>query len=104
MLTTIELSGRELGLIKLMADFFVEKPELTAKIESYTTTHYALMSTYSENFGLSIEDTWKAFEELEKKINEAQYVQVEAPYPLKRWSSLSDEELNMLRVLVDYFS
>lgn len=31
MLTSVELSGRELGMIKLMADFFVEKPELAAK-------------------------------------------------------------------------
>jgi glutamate dehydrogenase/leucine dehydrogenase len=104
MLTTIELSGRELGMVKLMADFFVEKPELTAKIESYTTAHYALMSTYSENFGIPIEDAWKTFEGLEKKSNEAKYIQVEAPYPLKRWSSLSEEEINMLRVLIDYFT
>ncbi len=39
MLSPIELSGRELGMIKLMTDFFAEKPELTAKIESYTTAH-----------------------------------------------------------------
>jgi glutamate dehydrogenase/leucine dehydrogenase len=104
MLTTIELSGRELGMVKLMADFFVEKPELTAKIESYTTAYYALMSTYSENFGIPIEDAIKAFEELEKKSNEAKYVRVEAPYPLKRWYSLSEEEINMLRVLIDYFT
>jgi glutamate dehydrogenase/leucine dehydrogenase len=104
MLTTIELSGRELGMIKLMADFFAEKPELVAKIESYTTAHYALLSTYSENFGLPIEDAWKTFEELEKKSDEAKYVHVEAPYPLKKWCSLSEEEINMLRVLIDYFA
>jgi glutamate dehydrogenase len=104
MLTTIEFSGRELGMMKLMADFFVEKPELTAKIESYTTAYYALMSTYSENFGIPIEDAWKTFEELEKKSNEAKYIQVEAPYPLKRWYSLSEEEINMLHVLIDYFT
>ena len=103
MLTTIELSGRELGMVKLMADFFVEKPELTAKIESYTSAHYALLSTYSENFGIPIEDAGKTFEELEKKSNEAKYVHVEAPYPLQRWYSLSEEEINMLHVLIDYF-
>jgi glutamate dehydrogenase/leucine dehydrogenase len=104
MLTTIELSGRELGMVKLMADFFVEKPELTAKIESYTSAHYALLSTYSENFGIPIEGAGKTFEELEKKSNEAKYVHVEAPYPLQRWYSLSDEEVNMLHVLIDYFA
>jgi glutamate dehydrogenase len=104
MLTSIELSGRELGMTKLMADFFAEKPELATKIESYTTAHYALMTTYSENFGVPTEDAWKIFEQLEKKINETEYVQVEAPYPLKKWYSLSKEEINMLRVLVDYFS
>ena len=104
MLTSVELSGRELGLIKLMADFFAEKPELTTKIESYTTSHYALLTTYSENFGIPVEDTWKVFEELERKINEAEYLQVEAPYPLKKWYTLSKEEIDMLRVLTDYFS
>jgi glutamate dehydrogenase len=104
MLTSVEFSGRELGMIKLMADFFAEKPELTAKIESYTTAHYALMTTYSENFGVPVEDAWKVFEELERKMNEAECVQVEAPQPLKRWYALSIEEINMLRVLIDYFA
>ncbi len=67
MLSPIELSGRELGMIKLMTDFFVEKPELTAKIESYTTAHYALITTYSENFGIPEADSWKTLEELQKK-------------------------------------
>jgi glutamate dehydrogenase len=104
MLTSVELSGRELGMIKLMADFFAEKPELAAKIESYTTAHYALMTTYSENFGVPVEDAWKVFEEVERKINEAEYIHVEAPYPLKKWYGLSKEEINMMRVLTDYFS
>jgi len=72
MLSLIEPSAKELGMIKLMADFFAEKPELTAKIESYTTAHYALMTTYSENFGIPTEDAWKIFEELEKKVIEAE--------------------------------
>jgi glutamate dehydrogenase len=103
MLTSIELSGRELGMAKLMADFFVEKPELTAKIESYTTAHYALMTTYSENFGVPVEDAWKVFEEFERKVNEAAYIYVEAPHPINKWYAVSDEETHMLRVLVDYF-
>jgi glutamate dehydrogenase/leucine dehydrogenase len=104
MLSLIEPSARELGMIKLMADFFAEKPELTAKIESYTTAHYALMTTYSENFGIPTEDAWKIFEELEKKVNEAEYIKIEAPHPLKSLLPLSREEVNMLHVIFDYFS
>ncbi|MGF3535591.1 MAG: Glu/Leu/Phe/Val family dehydrogenase [Candidatus Bathyarchaeia archaeon] len=104
MLNLVELSARELGMLKLMADFFAEKPELTAKIESYTTAHYALVTTYSENFGIPSEDAWKVFEGLQKKINEAEYVHVKAPEPLKKLLPLSRDELNMLRVLIDYFS
>jgi glutamate dehydrogenase len=104
MLSSIELSGRELGMIKLITDFFAEKPELTAKIESFTTAHYALITTYSENFGIPEPDAWKVFEELERKVNEAEYIRVEAPQPLMRWRPLSKEEINMLRTIIDYFS
>ena len=104
MLNSIELSGRELGMMKLMTDFFAEKPELTTKIESYTTAHYALTTTYSENFGIPEADASKVFEELERKINESEYVRVEAPRPLNKWRLLSKEEINMLRVIIDYFS
>ena len=103
MLNLVELSARELGMLKLMADFFAEKPELTAKIESYTTAHYALVTTYSENFGISIADAIKVFEELAKKINEAEYLHVKVPAPLGKLLPLSREGLNMLRVLCDNF-
>lgn len=104
MLNSVEVTGRELGMIKLMTDFFVEKPELTAKIESYTTAHYALTTTYAENFGVPEADAWKIFEELERKINEAEYVHVEVPQPLGKWRLLSKDEINMLKVIMDYFS
>ncbi|MEM2250250.1 MAG: Glu/Leu/Phe/Val dehydrogenase [Candidatus Bathyarchaeia archaeon] len=104
MLNSVELSARELGMLKLMVDFFAEKPELTAKIESYTTAHYALLTTYTENFGIPIEDSLKVFEELQKKITEAEYVHVKAPEPIRKLLPLTSEELNMLRILVDYFS
>jgi len=104
MLSSVELSGRELGMVKLIVDFFAEKPELTAKIESYTTAHYALTTTYAENFGIPEADAAKTFEELERKISEAEYIHVEAPHPLRKWRSLSKDEINMLRVLIDYFS
>ena len=91
-------------MIKLMTDFFVEKPELTAKIESYTTAHYALITTYSENFGIPEADSWKILEELQKKVSETEYVQVEAPRPINKWLQMSKEEINMLRTIIDYFS
>ena len=104
MLNSLELSARELGMLKLMADFFAENPELTAKIESYTTAHYALVTTYSENFGIPAEDAWKVFEGLQKKISETEYIYIKAPTPLRRLLPLSGEELNMMCVLIDYFS
>ena len=104
MLSVVDVSARELGMLKLMADFFAEKPELTAKIESYTTAHYALVTTYSENFGIPSQDAWKVFEDLQKKINEAEYVRVRAPAPLRGTRPLTGQELNMLRVMIDYFS
>jgi glutamate dehydrogenase/leucine dehydrogenase len=103
MLSSIELSARELGTLKLMADFFAEKPELTAKIETYTTAHYALVTTYAENFGIPSEDASKVLEDLRKKITDAQYVQVKLP-PLRNLVPMQRDELDMLRVLVDYFS
>jgi glutamate dehydrogenase/leucine dehydrogenase len=103
MLNSLELSARELGMLKLMADFFAENPELTAKIESYTTAHYALTTTYSENFGIPTEDAMKIYEELQKKLNEATYIQVKAPAPLRKLLHLSEEEMNMLQVLCDHF-
>ncbi|MGQ9550932.1 MAG: Glu/Leu/Phe/Val family dehydrogenase [Candidatus Bathycorpusculaceae bacterium] len=104
MLNSLELSARELGMLKLMADFFAENPELTAKIESYTTAHYALITTYSENFGVPLEDAWKVFEDIEKKISDTEYIYIKVPAPLRRLLPLSGEELNMIRVLIDYFS
>jgi glutamate dehydrogenase len=104
MLNLVEISAKELGLMKLMVDFFAEKPELTAKIESYTTANYALMTTYSENFGVPTEEAWEAFEELKKKINSAEYVTVAAPAPLRKTLPLPNEELDMLRVMIDHFS
>lgn len=62
MLSLIEPSAQELKMLKLMADFFAENPDLTAKIESYTTAHYALVTAYSENFDVSSDDARKIFE------------------------------------------
>jgi len=104
MLSLVELSAKELGLIKLMADFFADEPELTDQLEKYTSAHYALVTTYSEHFGIPTQNTWKAFEELEQKINSSQYIQIEAPEPIRKLRPLSKNELDMLRVMIDYFS
>lgn len=103
MLNSMELSARELSVLKLMTDFFAEKPEFTARIETYTTAHYALLTTYAENFGSTSEDAYKVLEDLRKKIGDAQYVQVKLP-PLRDLVPMQREELDMLRVLIDYFS
>lgn len=103
MLNSMELSARELSVLKLMTDFFAEKPEFTARIETYTTAHYALLTTYAENFGSPSEDAYKVLEDLRKKIGDAQYVQVKLP-PLRDLVPMQREELDMLRVLIDYFS
>jgi len=104
MLSVIEPSARELGMLKVMADFFAGKPELAGKIESYTTAHYALVTTYSENFGVSAEEARRIFEGLQRKINEAEYIHVKVPALAGRLSPLSREEVGMIEVLVDYFS
>ncbi|MGB9135082.1 MAG: Glu/Leu/Phe/Val dehydrogenase [Candidatus Bathyarchaeia archaeon] len=104
MLSLVELSAKELGMVKLMADFFAEKPELTAQLESYTSSHYALVTTYSEHFGVPPEEAGKVLEGLNKKIKESRYVQVEAPKPIQKLRSLARNELDMLRVMFDYFA
>jgi glutamate dehydrogenase/leucine dehydrogenase len=104
MLSLVELSAKELGMIKLMADFFAEKPELTAQLESYTSAHYALVTTYSEHFGIPIESSWKIFEDLAQKVSDSQYLQVEAPEPIRKLRPLARNEIDMLRVMIDFFS
>jgi glutamate dehydrogenase/leucine dehydrogenase len=104
MLNSVQISNPELEMVKLMVNFLAETPELSAKLESYTIPHYALTKTYSENFNIPEADAWKMFEELERKIKEAEYIYVEAPEPSKKWFMGSPEEINMLRVLTDYFS
>ncbi|MEM3640807.1 MAG: Glu/Leu/Phe/Val dehydrogenase, partial [Candidatus Bathyarchaeia archaeon] len=59
---------------------------------------------YSENFGLPTEDSSKVFEELKEKTEKAEYVHVKAPEPIRKLLPLTKAELNMLQVLIDYFS
>jgi len=104
MLSFIELTAEELRMIKLMADFFAEKPKITAPPESYTSAHYALVSTYSEHFSIPEEKTRNFLEELNKKISASQYLQIEIPDPIRKLRPLSEDEFNMFRIIIDYFS
>ena len=104
MLSLVELTAMELGTFKLMADFFTDEPELTAKIESFTSARYALATAFSENFGVPVKDSIKVIESLENKINDADYVQIETVGADKKFRSLLRTELDMLRVFVDYFA
>ena len=104
MLNSIQVSNKELEMVKLMVNFLGENPELCSKIDCFTTPHYALTKTYSENFSIPEADAWKIFEDLEKKIGEAEFIHVENTDLIKKWSPLFPEEVKMLRVLTDYFA
>ncbi len=104
MLHLVEFSAKELGIIKLMADFFARKPELTIKLESFTSAHYALVTTYSEYFGFPAENVWQILEDLDKKIKESQYLHIETSDPTHKLHPLTRKEIDMLQVLINYFS
>ena len=104
MLNLFELTATELGMIKLMADFFADKPELTAKIEDFTSANYALAMAFSENFGVPVEKAIEVIESLESKTSEAEYVQMETLDITGKPGSISNTEMNILKVLIDYFS
>jgi len=100
----VELSTDELNLLKLMADFFADKPKITAGLESYTSAHYALVSTCSEHFRVSEESARQFLEALREKVNACQYFQIEVSNSNQKLRLLSKSEINMLRVMIDYFS
>jgi glutamate dehydrogenase len=105
MLSLVELTAKELGMIKLIADFFVDKPELTAKIESYTSARYALAVAFSDSFGVPVEDAIKVIECLEIKINDAEYTYARCTHvDVNESGHLPRRELDMLKVLIDYFA
>jgi len=104
MLNTIYLSNQAMKMVKLIGDFFTKNPETCARIECYSSPHYALTKTFAENFNIQEADSWKVFEELQKKIDEAEYVQVETANSTNKSYPVSPEEVNMLRVLTDYFA
>jgi glutamate dehydrogenase len=104
MLSLVELTKLELGMKKLMIDFFAEKPELTTGLQSYTTARYALAVAFTENFGLPIEDAIQVIESLKRKIQDAEYAKVECAEIKDGSRVLNRSELELLRVLVDFFA
>ncbi len=103
MLNLIEFSPKEIEMLKLMVDFFVDKPQYTAKIDDYTSARYALETTFSENYGIPIEDSGVLIEVLEDKIRDVEISKIECSNCTQR-TILSSRELDLLRVLLDYFA
>lgn len=104
MLSLTELTVAEIDLLRLMADFFAENPKITAELESYTSAHYALVSTYSEHFEVPEQEARRLLEGLREKVTLAQYLQIEPSDVNRKVELLSESELIMLRVMIDYFS
>ena len=104
MLSLVELSTKELDMLRLMVDFFADKPKITASLENYTSVHYALISTYSEHFNVPEENARGIQKGLREKIDACQYLEVETTNTDRRFELLSESELKMLQVMIDYFS
>jgi glutamate dehydrogenase len=104
MLSLVELSITELNLLKSMSDFFREQPDSLPATTSFTSARYALVTTFSQDQGVSVEDATKILEALESKVRDAEYVMAEGRSGVRGNGTLSRKELGMLRVLVDYFS
>lgn len=104
MLNLVELTPIELGLQRLMVDFFAEEPQYTAGLEQITSTHYALMTALSENYKIPFEDTSSIFDRLAKKIRSAEYLNVECPDDKSGNGCLTRHELQILNTMFDYFA
>jgi glutamate dehydrogenase len=104
MLNLVELTPIEVGLQKLMIDFFADKPQYTAGLERITSTHYALMTALSENYKVPFGNTSNIFEQLAMKVRSAEYMNVDRPDDQPGNGSLSRKELQILNAMFDYFS
>ena len=91
-------------MLRLMADFFADTPKITAGLQSYSCVHYALVSTYAEHFHVTEEAARRVLEGLREKINSCQYLQIEVDDADPRLQLLSDSEVKMLSLMIDYFS
>jgi glutamate dehydrogenase len=104
MLNLVELTPLEMGLQKLMVDFFAEKPQYTDGLEHITSTHYALMTALSENYNIPFEDTSNIFDSLELKVRSAEYLNIECPGDTPGNGALSRQELQILAAMFSYFA
>ncbi|MFX0167721.1 MAG: Glu/Leu/Phe/Val dehydrogenase [Candidatus Hodarchaeota archaeon] len=103
MLNLVELTPIELGLQKLMVDFFADKPQYTAGLENITSTHYALMTALSENYKIPFKDTTSIFDRLASKIRSAEYMNIECPDDSGN-GDLCRLELQIIDAMFDYFA
>jgi glutamate dehydrogenase len=104
MLNLVELTPTELGLQKLMVDFFAEKPQYTAGLDQFTSAHYALMTALSENYNIPFATTSSIFEKLAVKVRRAEYLNVECPDDASGNGCLTRQELQILSAMFDYFA
>ena len=103
MLNLVELSPKELKMLKLMVDFFVDKPKFITRIDDFTSARYALETTFSENFGIPIADSGKLVESIEEQLKDAEISKIVFTSSSQR-IVLSPHELDLLRVILDYFA
>ena len=104
MLNLVELTPLEMGLQKLMIDFFAEKPQYTEGLEHITSTHYALMTAFSENYNIPFEDTTSIFDSLAQKVRSAEYMNIECPGDTSGKGALTRQEHQMLTAMFSYFA
>jgi glutamate dehydrogenase len=104
LLNLVELTPIELGLQKLMVDFFAETPQYTVGLEQFTSAHYALMTALSENFGIPFEDTSAIFDKLVMKVRSAEYLNIGCPEGKAVTGCLTLQEHQILNAMFEYFA
>ncbi|MHA2405735.1 MAG: Glu/Leu/Phe/Val family dehydrogenase, partial [Candidatus Hermodarchaeia archaeon] len=104
MLNLVELTPLEMGLQKLMVDFFAEKPQYTDGLEHITSTHYALMTALSENYNVPFEDTSNIFDSLALKVRSAEYLNIEYPGDTPGNGALTRQAIQILTAMFSYFA
>jgi glutamate dehydrogenase len=104
LLNLVELTPIELGLHKLIVDFFADSPQYTAGLDHFTSAHYALMTALSENYGIPFDETSSIFEKLTVKIRSAEYLTIGIPEGKSANGCLSRQEHQILNAMFEYFA
>jgi len=104
MLNLVELTPIELGLQKLMVDFFADKPQYTAGLDHFSSIHFALMTALTENFKIPFEETTNIFNRLALKVRSAEYMNIDCPDKKLGNGCLTRQELQILNAMFDYFA